>query len=238
MSALVPSRRITAVVVAALVAATLGTVGARQTAAPTVAIDADDIGGVVTGAAGPEAGVWVIAETTDAADALDQERRHRRSGPLPHSRSAEGALRRLGPRLRARRLARRSKRRQARRSRLKAVAAPAREAAAEYYPAQVPGSRCCRCRPKSDFPGTGPSGNGIAPNIKSQGEWIRNIVNTDGCTGCHQMGGKATREIPESARQVSEAHRQAWDRRIQSGQAGGGMSARFTQVGRDRALAM
>ncbi|HEX8811113.1 MAG TPA: carboxypeptidase-like regulatory domain-containing protein [Terracidiphilus sp.] len=31
----------------------------------TVTIDADDIGGVVTGAAGPEAGVWVIAETTD-----------------------------------------------------------------------------------------------------------------------------------------------------------------------------
>src|SRR5437667_2803939 len=31
----------------------------------TVAIDADDIGGVVTGASGPEAGVWVIAETRD-----------------------------------------------------------------------------------------------------------------------------------------------------------------------------
>ena len=30
-----------------------------------VAIDADDIGGVVTSANGPEAGVWVIAETRD-----------------------------------------------------------------------------------------------------------------------------------------------------------------------------
>jgi hypothetical protein len=30
-----------------------------------VTIDADDIGGVVTGPAGPEAGVWVVAETTD-----------------------------------------------------------------------------------------------------------------------------------------------------------------------------
>src|SRR5881394_1567210 len=37
--------------------------GAQQVAA--VAIDNDDIGGVVTGANGPEAGVWVIAETTD-----------------------------------------------------------------------------------------------------------------------------------------------------------------------------
>src|ERR1700693_4980299 len=36
------------------------------TAAPqAVRIDADDIGGVVTGASGPEAGVWGIAETMD-----------------------------------------------------------------------------------------------------------------------------------------------------------------------------
>ena len=31
----------------------------------SVAIDADDIGGVVNGPNGPEAGVWVIAETSD-----------------------------------------------------------------------------------------------------------------------------------------------------------------------------
>src|ERR1700694_3795379 len=31
----------------------------------TVAIDNDDIGGVVRGPGGPEAGVWVIAETTE-----------------------------------------------------------------------------------------------------------------------------------------------------------------------------
>ena len=34
-------------------------------AAQTVAIDRDDIGGVVKGRNGPEAGVWVIAETKD-----------------------------------------------------------------------------------------------------------------------------------------------------------------------------
>jgi hypothetical protein len=34
-----------------------------------VAVDADDIGGVVRGTNGPEAGVWVIAET-DAFDTL------------------------------------------------------------------------------------------------------------------------------------------------------------------------
>ena len=71
--------------VALTVVGVLSTIGAGagQQSAARVAIDNDDIGGVVTGPQGPEAGVWVIAETTDTADPLDQERRHRRSGPLP-----------------------------------------------------------------------------------------------------------------------------------------------------------
>src|SRR6202049_4276810 len=39
--------------------------GAQPTTADAVRIGAADLGGVVTGASGPEAGVWVIAETTD-----------------------------------------------------------------------------------------------------------------------------------------------------------------------------
>src|SRR5687768_13392216 len=52
-------------VAGALVAVSIGinTLDAQQPAA--VAIDPDDIGGVVTGPNGPEAGVWVIAETRD-----------------------------------------------------------------------------------------------------------------------------------------------------------------------------
>src|SRR5690242_12480021 len=38
---------------------------AQQASAQAPAIDRDDIGGVVMGPAGPEAGVWVIAETKD-----------------------------------------------------------------------------------------------------------------------------------------------------------------------------
>src|SRR5207249_11283781 len=38
---------------------------AQQNNGGAARIDADDIGGVGTGAKGPEAGVWVIAETTD-----------------------------------------------------------------------------------------------------------------------------------------------------------------------------
>jgi hypothetical protein len=119
---------------------------------------------------------------------------------------------------------------------LTAVAAPTPRQAAQYYPAQYWLS-LLQVPPKSDFPGTGAKGNGISENIKSQGEWIRQIINTDGCTACHQLGSKGTREIPESLGRF-ESSIAAWDRRIQSGQAGGGMSARFTQVGRQRALAM
>src|SRR5262249_56897795 len=52
-----------AIGLAAFVAAVASPADAQQAVA--VAIDEDDIGGVVTGANGPEAGVWVIAETTD-----------------------------------------------------------------------------------------------------------------------------------------------------------------------------
>jgi hypothetical protein len=37
----------------------------QQAGGNAVAIDADDIGGIVTSTKGPEAGVWVIAETRE-----------------------------------------------------------------------------------------------------------------------------------------------------------------------------
>jgi hypothetical protein len=54
----------TAAALAALLAATPGA-GHAQTAAPAGTAAGGEIGGVVTGPNGPEAGVWVIAETTD-----------------------------------------------------------------------------------------------------------------------------------------------------------------------------
>src|SRR6266545_2343797 len=59
------SRMIQAALVAAICAAMIGAASARQGSGAAVAVDNDDIGGVVTGPKGPEAGVWVIAETTE-----------------------------------------------------------------------------------------------------------------------------------------------------------------------------
>src|SRR5213078_2024821 len=54
-----------AAALAALMTIAVPSAGAQQAAAPAVAIDNDDIGGVVKGPGGPEAGVWVIAETRE-----------------------------------------------------------------------------------------------------------------------------------------------------------------------------
>src|SRR3954454_19698804 len=54
-----------AVFVATVCAVALGATSARQGATAAVPVDGDDIGGVVTGPKGTEAGVRVIAETTE-----------------------------------------------------------------------------------------------------------------------------------------------------------------------------
>ena len=89
---------------------------------------------------------------------------------------------------------------------------------------------------KSEFPGTGPEGNGISPTMKTQADWVR-TMKSGGCTTCHQLGTKGTREIPR-ALGTFDSSVAAWDRRVQSGQAGGQMSNGITQMGRRRALAM
>src|SRR5215831_9577750 len=55
---------VAAVAIAVLVIALPARMTARQTASD-IKIDPDDIAGVVTSSKGAEAGVWVIAETTD-----------------------------------------------------------------------------------------------------------------------------------------------------------------------------
>src|SRR5216117_2306160 len=54
-----------AIVLAALLAVALAGLLAGQNKSETVRVGNADLGGVVTSSNGPEAGVWVIAETTD-----------------------------------------------------------------------------------------------------------------------------------------------------------------------------
>ena len=84
---------------------------------------------------------------------------------------------------------------------LTAVLAPDAKAAAEYYPAsywysllkvagqeRISGHRARRA-------------TASRPNMKSQAQWLE-MIKTDSCWSCHQLGNKATREIPEELGQL------------------------------------
>jgi len=63
----------------------------------------DDIGGVVRGPNGPEAGVWVIAETTDLPTKMNKTVVTDDQGRYLIPESAQGQLHRVGTRLWSRR---------------------------------------------------------------------------------------------------------------------------------------
>src|SRR5581483_6427159 len=182
-------------ILAVLLAVALAVFRPGQLKSQTVRIGNADIGGVVSSSSGTEAGVWVIAETTDLPTKFvrivvtDDQGRYL----VPDLPKANYNVWVRGYGLVD---SQKVKSTPGKTLNLKAVVAPDKKAAVEYYPALYWFS-LMQMPPKSDFPGTGPSGNGISSNIKSQGQWIREVVNTDGCTGCHQMGDKATREIPD-----------------------------------------
>ena len=118
---------------------------------------------------------------------------------------------------------------------LTAIIAPNAAAAAQYYPA-IYWYSLLQLPAKSEFPGTGPKGNGISPNMHSQAEWVRQIK-TDSCESCHQLGNKATRTLPTTLG-TFDSPAQAWARRVQSGQAGSMMASGLNQLGAPRATAM
>ena len=92
-------------IVAIALAAVLGIARTGHTArkpAAEVKIVSDDIGGVVTSSKGPEAGVWVIAETKDLPTGYRKIVVTDDQGRYVIPELAESELRRLGARLRPR----------------------------------------------------------------------------------------------------------------------------------------
>ena len=207
---------------------------AQSAAADAPKLDADDIGGVVTGPKGPEAGVWVIAETTDLPTRLiktvvtDDKGRY----VIPDLPKATYTVWARGYGLID------SAKTQCAPGKvvnITAVPAPDAKAAAQFYPSNYWFS-LLQPPAKSEFPGTGPTGNGINPNMKSQAQWLR-IMKTDSCESCHPLGTKGTRTLP-SGLGTFEHSTDAWERRVQSGQAGAQMLGGLNQLGRPRALKM
>jgi len=202
------------------------------TAQVTVTIDADDIGGVVTGPGGPEAGVWVIAETTDLGTKFakmvvtDDQGRY----VLPDLPKAKYKVWVRGYGLVD---SAKVDSEPGKTLNLRATPAPNAATAAEYYPA-IYWYSMIKVPEKGEFPGT--AANGFNPAMKSQGEFL-NLVKTNGCVTCHQLGNKATRTIPKALGEFKNGH-EAWTRRIQSGQAGLNMVNTMARMGTQGTLKM
>jgi hypothetical protein len=209
-----------------------GAACAQQSPGQTPRIDEHAIGGTVTGAQGPEAGVWVIAETTGLPTKFTKivvtDERGRYVIPELPAATYDLWVRGYG-------LVDSAKVKSApgKTVDLKAAPAPDAKAAAQYYPALY-WYAMLAVPPASDFPGTGAQGNGMPENLKSQGHWL-DIVKTDGCFTCHQLGDAATRAIKPQLGQFENSV-EAWEARIQSGQAATNMVNNIGRLDTQRAL--
>ncbi len=200
----------------------------------SIPADEDDIGGTVTGPNGPEAGVWVIAETHDlptrfAKIVVTDDKGQYLIPDLPianYSVWVRGYGLVDSPKQEAKPGATLN---------LDAVVAPDEKAAAEYYPAGYWFS-LLHVPDKSKFPGTGPTGNGISPEIKTQAAFLRQ-VKSGTCMACHALGTKGTRQLPPSLGKFNSSA-EAWERRLGSGQAGASMISSAHQIGREELLKM
>jgi hypothetical protein len=159
----------------------------------TVKASANDIVGVVTSRFGREAGVWVIAETKDLATrfakiVVTDDRGRYVIPDLPAARY-ELWVRGYGLVDSAKTSAVPGTTLD-----LTAVIASDLAAAAQYYPA-IYWFSMLRVPDPSKFPGTGPNGNGIPIEFTTQQRWL-DVIKTNGCGNCHQLGNYATRTFP------------------------------------------
>ncbi len=207
-----------------------------------IQIDSDDIGGVVAGPNGPEAGAWVIAESDELATRMikivvtDDQGRF----VLPDMPKATYTI---------------FARAYSRTDSTAVDAAPGNgnvslglnaaaneQEAAQIYPANYWYS-LMEPVAESEFPGTGPTGNGINPGFINQQQWVAQMKQP--CIICHQLGTKTTREVAGSNKV------EAWNERLKMARpegdptlAGHGvnlsatMQNNMTLFGRQRGLAM
>jgi hypothetical protein len=150
---------------------------AQAPAAAAIAIDNDDIGGVVTGPNGPEAGVWVIAETHDlptrfARSVVTDDQGSYVLPDLPKAKYkvwvrgyglVDSAKVDAEP---------------GQHLSLTAVPAPDERAAAEYYPA-IYWYSMLKIPAADQF-----GGNSDIPDKVRRFDWL-NLMKNNGCIGCH-----------------------------------------------------
>lgn len=195
--------------VAVILPLTQLTIGAPE---PVVVIDSDDIGGVVSSSKGPEAGVWVIAESTSLPTKFvrivvtDDQGRY----VIPDLPSAnyQVFVRGYGLQDSARQSVKTGQH-----FNIKVDRAPNARTAAQVYPAAWWLSMMT-----------------IPEDPAAQRKFSLDMKN---CFDCHQVGGKATRELgPQFTPAASSL--EAWDRRTKVGPSGPAMGGAFQGMGEAR----
>ncbi|MEO2194750.1 MAG: carboxypeptidase regulatory-like domain-containing protein [bacterium] len=190
------------------------------------------ITGAVTSSNGPEAGVWVIAETTDLPTKFIKTVVTGDDGrylvpDLPEASykvwvrgygllDSAGVTAEPGDTVA-----------------LDVTVAATPVDAAQIYPANYWYSLIEPPAP-SEFPGTGDDGNGIAATLQHQEQWVD--VQKQGCMLCHQLGNRIIREIDNL--EQFDSTLAAWDHRVQMGQRGSQMTNVMSRFGRQRGLQM
>ncbi len=200
-----------ALVVGALIV-TLGACQSQDRSGP--AIDDDDVGGVVTSDNGPEAGVWVIAETDDfetrfARIVVTDDAGHYVIPDLPDAEYTvwvRGYGLADSPKVSAS---------PGETINVAATPAPSPAVAAQVYPASYWYSMMGLPDESelSELPG------GLNAYLGS--------MKNNGCVGCHQLGQESTRTIPAELGHFDSSV-DAWLRRLAAGQAGENMVGQVT----------
>jgi hypothetical protein len=191
------------------------------------------IGGTVESGKGREAGVWVIAETSELPTKMlkivvtDDQGRFMlpelpnatydvwvRGYGLVDSKPVKG---KPGQTLT-----------------LKATVASSPAEAAKVYPANYWYSML-EVPPASEFPGKGNDVNGIPPTFTSQAQYVDQLK--QGCQLCHQLGNEVTRTLGHMNHLGFKTSLEAWSHRVKTGQRGGEMDGMATRLG-PRAMQM
>jgi len=221
---------------------------------PKAAPEADILSGVVTSSNGPEAGVWVIAETSNLPTkfrkiVVTNDHGQYLMPDLPKA-NYEVWVRGYGlvdsPKVDAT---------PGKNLDLKALVAPDARAAAEYYPASNWVS-LLHIPPKSAFPMTIPAPPPVPgdegplklshtlppgpdagkPRVyANQSAWLDAMKG--GCWGCHQIGDRSTRRIPASLGPFKNTT-DAWQRALAAGQEVRTMYMSLNALGHDLGLSM
>ena len=205
--------RLSAAVAAALVIVATSEIGTQHVLGASLSVGKKSIGGVVTSSKGPEAGIWVIAETKDlptkfARIVVTDEQGRFLIPDLPQGNYqvfARGYGLIDSPRQPAT---------PGHRLDIKAGVAPDAKTAALIYPAAWWASML---------------------KLPDDPAAQRNLVlDLKDCYDCHQVGNKITRELEPSSSHDAKSTTEAWDNRTKIGPVGTRMYGTFQAMGPQR----